>query len=184
MLNSLSNPKTQYYLDFKKWVLGENFFWNYNEKGGVSLQHLERTNANSSKTFDSNVPFYTRTFIRRPEIRAFPSIDPWVDPSEVDKVVTVVKEIFKHNNESFSTLLRLSINAVHPKSKVVTTIPHYDHRFSHTNFIIYLTDAGGSTFVDDEKFDPKEDDVILFKGEHYHNTPAENRRVILVATMI
>jgi len=152
---------------------------------GVSLQHLARTNANSSKIFDSNVPFYTRTFIRRPEIKSFPSIDPWVDPSEVDKVVAVVKEIFKHNNESFSTLLRLSVNAVHPKSKVVTTIPHIDHPHTpHSNFIIYLTDAGGSTFVDDEKFDPKEDDVILFKGEHYHNTPVEKRRVILVATMV
>ncbi len=31
---------------------------------------------------------------------------------------------------------------------------------------------------------PQEDDIILFTGEHYMQTPRDKRRVILVATMI
>ena len=49
---------------------------------------------------------------------------------------------------------------------------------------MYFTDAGGSTFVEGEEHNPKEDDIILFTGEHYMETPADNRRVILVATMV
>ena len=134
-------------------------------------------------SINQNVPFYTRTFIRRPEIRKYPSVDQ-SDPSEVDNVVKVVSEIFEHNNIPLHSLLRLSVNAVHPEKEVISSYPHYDHDFPHQNLIIYLTDAGGSTFVDGEEHNPKEDDVIHFTGQHYHKTPAENRRVILVATMV
>ena len=36
----------------------------------------------------------------------------------------------------------------------------------------------------DEVHIPQEDDIILFTGEHYMQTPRDKRRVILVATMI
>ena len=58
------------------------------------------------------------------------------------------------------------------------------------NLIVYLTNAGGKTFVKNEdtskyeEHDPVEDDIILFTGEHYMQTPRDKRRVILVATMI
>ena len=189
MLNSLSNPKTPHYEEFKKWALGPQFFWTWHEEGGVSLQHLAK--AGISKKFyptienedNQNVPFYTRTFIRRPEIRKYPSVDQ-ADPSEVDNVVKVLSEIFEHNNLPLHSLLRLSVNACHPEKEIISSYPHYDHDFPHKNLIIYLTDAGGSTFVDGEEHNPKEDDVIHFTGQHYHKTPAENRRVILVATMV
>jgi len=95
VLNSLSNPNTPHYKEFKEWVLGPQFFWTWHEEGGVSLQHLAR--AGIENEVNQNVPFYTRTFIRRPEIRKYPSVDQ-SDPSEVDNVVKVVSEIFEHNN--------------------------------------------------------------------------------------
>ena len=174
MLKLLSNPESPHYLGFKNWVLSGEFVWYYNEYGGV----------HSVKGIDSNVPFYTRTFIRRPETRAFPSIDSGMDSNQVDNVVKVITEIFEYNNLSFNSLLRLSVNAVHPKNEIITSTPHVDHNFPHQNFIIYLTDAGGSTFIEGEEHDPRENDVIYFTGEHYHKTPAKKRRVILVATMI
>ena len=174
MLKLLSNPKSPHYLGFKNWVLSGEFAWYYNEYGGVQ----------TSKGLDSNVPFYTRTFIRRPEIKSFPSIDSKIDLSQVDKVVKVITEIFEYNNLSFYSLLRLSVNAIHPKNEIITTPTHVDHNFPHQNFIIYLTDAGGSTFIEGKEHNPKEDDIIYFTGEHYLKTPAEKRRVILVATMI
>ena len=50
--------------------------------------------------------------------------------------------------------------------------------------LIYLTDAGGSTFVEGEEFAPEEDDVIIFEGMHWHKLPKEERRVVLVMTYI
>ena len=84
--------------------------------------------------------------------------------------------------------MRLSVNAVHPFANVLNSIPHVDHPFDHENALIYLTDAGGCTIVGDESFDPKEDDVITFSSKndqfHYHQTPENHRRVVLVATFI
>ena len=56
--------------------------------------------------------------------------------------------------------------------------------FPHKNMLIYLTDAGGSTFVEGEEFAPEEDDVIMFEGLHWHKLPRKERRVVLVMTYI
>ena len=48
--------------------------------------------------------------------------------------------------------------------------------------IVYL-EGDGSTFVEDEEYAPKEDDIILFTGEHYMQRPSKGRRVILVSTI-
>ena len=55
---------------------------------------------------------------------------------------------------------------------------------------MYLTNAGGKTFVKNEdtskyeEYDPVEDDIILFSGKHFMQNPIDNRRVILVATIL
>ena len=87
MLNSLSNPKTPHYNEFKKWVLGPDFYWTYNAQGGVKFP---------CGYSDRSVPFYTRAFIKRPEIAKYPVTVQ--DPHEVGSVVKVMTEILEHNN--------------------------------------------------------------------------------------
>ena len=50
--------------------------------------------------------------------------------------------------------------------------------------LVYLTDAGGRTIVENEYFDPREDNVIVFCGKHYYYLPTEKRRIVFVATFI
>ena len=77
------------------------------------------------------------------------------------------------------------------------TRPHVDHKFPHTNMLIYLTDAGGKTIVEDISkreestfslslaHDPKEDDVVTFGGQyHCHELPKEKPRLVIVTTYI
>ena len=58
-----------------------------------------------------------------------------------------------------------------------------DHTYPHQNIIMYHTDSGGRTFVEDGEHDPKEDDVILFSGRHHMELPKEKRRVVSVGTI-
>ena len=166
MIKVLKNPKTKDYLGFKNWVTGPDFTWNYNVK-------------TTNSTVD--LPFYTHAFIKRPETEGYPKID---NPQETEGVVKMLMEILKYNDVVMNSFVRLSVNATPPQNSIMTSIPHVDHQFKHGNLIIYFTDAGGSTFVEGEEHCPEEDDIVLFTGEHYMETPAENRRVNLVATMI
>ena len=61
--------------------------------------------------------------------------------------------------------------------------PHVDHDFPHVNFLAYLSDTGGRTFVDGEEFNPSEDDAIIFTGRHYLELPKKGRRIVIVGTM-
>ena len=107
----------------------------------------------------------------------------------VQNVAKVFDEILHNNNIKVNCFLRLNANCVLPLDKVVDTVPHVDHNYPHENAIIYLTNAGGKIFVGDDSHDPKEDDVVCFKGlRHYHQTPERTdvcvRRIALVATFI
>ena len=86
--------------------------------------------------------------------------------------------------DHFNMMVRFSENSTHPEQKYIKTSLHTDHDFPHKNMLIYLTDAGGNTFVEDEKFAPEEDDVIIFEGLHWHQLPKHKRRVVLVMTYI
>ena len=186
MIKVLENPKTEHYQVFKEWVLGTDFFWTYVELGGVKFKspaYKSYFNEQNKREEGLGVPFYTRVFLRRPEILQYPSLH-HAASEEVDAAVRVMKEILDYNNVEMNCILRLAVNAVHPFQPIRKALPHHDHHFDHKNFIIYLTGAGGRTFCEGKEHDPKEDDAILFEGEHHMETPAENRRVILVATMI
>ena len=78
--------------------------------------------------------------------------------------------------------LRSSANCNHAEGGIQLSEPHVDHDFPHWNMIVYL-EGDGSTFVEGEEYVPKEDDIILFKGEHYMQRPSKGRRVILVSTI-
>ena len=63
--------------------------------------------------------------------------------------------------------------------------PHIDHRFPHFNLLVYLTNEGdgGETIVEDEKFHPQANNIILFKGKHHMKRPCVGRRVVLISTI-
>ena len=85
--------------------------------------------------------------------------------------------------ESLVTIESMSFHSVThalglmTSTEVVTNFPHF-------NLIVYLTDTGGETFVEDEIHIPKIHDVILFRGKHYMKRPTRDRRIILVATIL
>ena len=81
--------------------------------------------------------------------------------------------------------LRSNANCVHADTGDQFSEPHIDHRFPHFNLLVYLTNEadGGETIVDDEKFFPKANNVILFTGKHYMKRPSIGRRVVLISTI-
>lgn len=172
MIKILENPKTYFYNNFKEHVLSFRFPLFY-----------ERESTRYEKEGYANIPFYTHDIIKRPELSHLTLPEPL--DSYVEDATRVCKEILDHNSIEIKTFLRIAVNAVHPEKEVVKTVPHVDHRYDHKNLLVYLTSAGGKTFVGTENYDPVEDAIITFGGEeHYHETPISIRRVVLVATYI
>ena len=174
----LKNPKTQNYLDLKDWVLSENFLWAYHE---TSTPHIEEEPMGKGQHI--NVPYYTHTFLLRPETNRYSSLY-HSSPEDLQRVIRVIDEIAKANDVKFTSYVRISANAVHPNKFGSYSLPHIDHTFPHGQIILYLTDAGGNTYIEDVCHEPSEDDAIAFQGKHYMQTPYEQRRVIIVATFI
>ena len=126
--------------------------------------------------------YYCHTVINRPEAYLFST----PASPHCDLFALVINEILVANTvlkKSF-VITRAAINIVHSNQDIQFSDKHVDHDFPHTNIIVYLTDEGGRTFCGKKEHDPQEDDVILMKGEHYHEIPKQNRRVVLVATFI
>ena len=99
--------------------------------------------------------------------------------------IEVLKEIVEYNqlfDPQRYFFLRSSANCNHAEGGIQFSEPHVDHDFSHWNMIVYLQ-GDGSTFVEGEEHVPEEDEVILFKGEHYMQRPSKGRRVVLVSTI-
>lgn len=172
MLKVLQNPKTQKYLEFKNYILhSDHFPWYYKLRA--------TPNINVEKGY-IDVDYFTHTFLNRPEKKGYPIS--YSDFTEI--VVEICKEIMDFNNISLVTLLRLNANFLNPFFKTLNTLPHFDHDYKHKNMLIYLTGSGGNTIVEGEVHEPQEDDVIIFQGKHYAQTPISERRVVLVGTFI
>lgn len=176
-LSVLVNPKTPEYYNFKQHVLSGTFEWYWFE----SVDNEDTPKYDKEKY--TNISFYSHGFLRRPEGRFR---YPYSNSPYTDTVSSIFREILEHNNVKVNSFMRIGANCVHPQpqSKVVNSVPHFDHYFPHKNALIYLTDAGGDTYVMDKSHSPSEDDVIVFEGEHYMQTPLEKRRVVLVATFV
>jgi hypothetical protein len=173
LIKKLHNPKTKLYYDFKHHILSEEFPWFY----------LEHSTPNLFSENYSNVPFYSHSFLLRPEDTQFKLPEKFSD--FVDTAHQIFLEILHFNRIPVNCFFRMNANCVQPTREVLNTVPHIDHPFEHNNLIVYLTSSGGSTIVGNESHSPNEDDVILFGGEtHYIQTPQEKRRVILVATFV
>ena len=162
MIKVLENPITPNYLEFKDLVLSSEFPWIY---------------TNSTK-----MPFYSHVFLDRPENVKFSN-----PQSEfLGLNLKVLDEIIQHNN-LFDRyfFLRSNANCVHSDSGEQFSEPHIDHRFPHFNLLVYLTNEGdgGETIVEDEKFHPQANNIILFKGKHHMKRPCVGRRVGLISTI-
>ena len=181
----LKNPCTENYKRFKQWVLGTDVMWSYipsatpNYEDPVNIEGEQK-----------NLPFYTRTVLQRPENEfRYPKFC-HSDENELHGIIWVLNEILDFNEIEFASYLRISLNCVHPQDKIYNTLPHIDHQYPHGNIILYLTNSGGKTFCENletseyESHDPREDDAILFSGKHFMQSPAKERRVILVATIL
>ena len=173
MIKQLNNPTSIRYQELKDKLLSNKvpfYYENYSTKS-VPLSDCPEGH--------SDIGFYAHTLLTRPEITRYSQ---QLSPV-LDEFLGVFDEIIQFNNLSNNYyLLRACVNIVHPEVPRKITVPHVDHDFDHKNMLIYLTNSGGETYVEGESFDPKEDDIIVFDGEHYMRTPKTDRRVIIVAT--
>tara|TARA_X000000368_G_C22853756_1_gene633310 strand:+ start:119 stop:712 length:594 start_codon:yes stop_codon:yes gene_type:complete len=173
----LKNPKTDLYLDFKNLILSSQFNWIYD---GTVDPRLETPGDEYGGPM-----MYSHQLLARPASDILFSLP---TSQQLETFNNVIVQIFNHNNfrwNDFSVMLRASVNAVNPRvGKVKYCIPHQDHQFPHKNMLIYLTDAGGSTFCEGEEYAPEEDDIVIFQGQHWHEIPKLKRRVVLVMTYI
>lgn len=181
MISSLKNPKTDNYKFLKNIILSDEFPWYYHDVstlyGDEDYSHMKDY---------ANISFYGHTFLDRPDgpVKYNKKVST-IKSQYFDLVYEVFEEILQFNSFSKDYFyLRINANCVHPNPGPQCSIPHVDHKFSHKNIIVYLTNSGGSTIINDFKYNPNEDDIILFdKNIHYMKRPLENRRVILVATI-
>ena len=190
-ITRLKNPKTTLYYNLKKTILSPKFSWHYMKETTHSSNNMLEEYKNESKKYIKegikiiNPTMYTHSVLGRATRKM---ICPLIESEYIKDINEVYCEMFNYNMdimESFHMMCRCCVNAVEPSQETgVISVPHVDHNFPHKNIIIYLTDAGGSTFVEGEEFAPEEDDVIMFEGIHCHQLPTKKRRVVLVMTYI
>ena len=187
MKQVFTNQLPDSYKELKDYVLSPYCKWTYISENIPPSDYPEGEYDDTYK----HIGFYSHSFLDRPRgdhIR-YPSVG---DKDFIDLASTALCDIMSYNGFAPRSFYRICANSTHPHEEgVVPTIPHVDHQFDHGNMLLYLTDAGGKTFVETENnsdsyeyHDPKEDDVLLFAGRHYNKTPATKRRVIIVATFM
>ena len=168
MIQKLDNPLTSDYIDLKNFILSIDFPW----------FRLPNTTLNIK---DDGISFFTHTFLERPESNIGYSR---ANSPYIDGCLKVLHQIVSFNDVEFNYFIRASVNLVSPCLTVKKTLEHCDHQFPHKNILIYLSETDGDTVVDGENFSPQEDCGIIFTGKHYHYTPTDKDRIVLVGTFI
>jgi len=180
MIEQLINPKTNNFHQLKELVLSFNFAWHWNS---VSVFDPIDDPIGDSKY--ENFGYYSHCFLGSPGGYPGKPLHSIPSSSFLSLAHDVTLEILHHNNVQPQVIYRLHANCVHPTKTNKPGFPHTDHSFPHKNLIVYLTDTyGGDTIVEEKTFSGKEDEVILFSGEHYHYPPVEERRIVLVSTFL
>ena len=176
MIEVLKNPQTQLYTQLKEFIKSNDFTWFWHENSTFESTKIDG---------NDNIPFYAHTFLERAELDTNKNCFPVVKSQLTETASAVFQEILNFNNIEYSCFLRMGTNCVHPFKKILKTIPHVDHHYvKHKNILIYLDNSDGDTIVENKSSSPKEDKVIIFSGSHYHITPTEKRRIVLVATFM
>ncbi len=172
MIQILKNSRSEKYQLLKKNILGQYFPWYYYNQTTVEVVDMDG---------HKNISQFAHTFISRPEEYGWSKHDSPMHQLAVDVVRYILFDNEIHPDQNF--ILRLAANCVFPCQGVQYSLPHIDHHFPHLNFITYLTNSGGSTFIEGIEHKPQEDQSILFSGEHYLQLPEKERRIVLVATI-
>jgi len=177
-MKKIKNAFTDEYTFLKKEVLSSNFPWYWNEAtiDGDVTSGME------------NTPHFGHVVVKRP--RDFGDDTKCLFPKVLSQYSEmcnlVLNQIFDFNNIEVNCVYRISFNLTLPLSD--KPIPkHYDHNFPHKNLLIYFNDSDGDTVClnpSKKTHSPKEDDIIIFEGLHYHYLPTKGRRTVLVATFI
>jgi hypothetical protein len=173
MITKLKNPKTPLYKEFKEWVInGPGFTW------------TKMNTAYEGGPVEGNFEFFSHPFLQRPELNMY-SLPVCPNLVELIEIYTQLIEANPDKLTNKSFVLRANANLATPfiNKNEDRSFLHYDHDFEHQNIIMYLTDAGGNTYVEGECFEPQEDDIVLFSGEHYMIRPEKKNRVVLILTI-
>lgn len=111
---------------------------------------------------------------------------PWAS-----RVKSIFHRFCESNDIKYDTILRAAVNcSVHKigiDGKPYGDI-HVDHKFTHYNFIMYLNDCSGDTYLFDgnsvKQIEPRKNKVAIFKGiDHAQGfCKMYERRVVLVVT--
>ena len=191
----LNNPQTETYCQFKNYVLSGGFPWFWIEdtlgldKTSDTLDSYSDLTEEQKKSGKfGTFSMFHHQFLKRPgtpdtqtNSRLFYPVSTEDDTKGINQLLC---EIFQFNNIKLNVIYRIGANSVFPEKTIISSLPHVDHEFPHKNLLIYLTDSGGDTFVEGEPFRPKEDNIISYEGMHWHETPKDKRRVVLVVTYL
>jgi len=170
----LNNPKTENYLNLKKFILSQHFAWfQYNEtlEPGCDLGEYD------------DVPFLSHGFLIRPGVDG--NLYSRSNSECLNAVQDVFKEICFFNAINPEFIFRINANYTIPTEKNLPSPPHVDHTYPHKNMLIYLTPTnGGNTIVDGEDVVAEEDNIIIFDGslKHCARPPATGKRIVLIIT--
>ena len=201
LIRKLENPMTEHYQLLKEYALSGQIPFTYNKKtcnGTPEEMH--------NSVFGSDTHFLSHLVLGRPRPNAGAYTQEFVERETVRRIDHALHQILFHNHIKLGCWFRININ-------IIPTVPednawgaiHNDHQFDHTNMIVYLDTpkcGGGQTRVynaqwkpnlteepswdEYEEHFPKEDDVIIFPGRHFHHgkgpTTPGDRRTFIVAT--
>tara|TARA_B100001029_G_C14939849_1_gene382583 strand:+ start:114 stop:671 length:558 start_codon:yes stop_codon:yes gene_type:complete len=181
MINILENPQSETYKLLKNNILNHTFPWYYSDYDvKTPLERVQQYGVDKLKNH-TQIPFYSHCILDRPESKKYSSVESHL----LEESIVAINEIIKYNlGDKKYFHLRICANCTHPSTGIQFSMPHHDHEFDHLNFICYLNNTGGKTFIEGEDpYDPSEDQCILFSGEHYMELPKKERRVVLVSTI-
>lgn len=177
---TLQNPLTREYLEFKSYILGPDFNWFY----------LPST-LNIEEGDGEHINFiYHHRFLEGPSNGMY---IPLPESDLVGNAVKIIEQILQYNNIKFQFIYRIAANSI-TYTNGLPSPPHLDHvNFYHKNLIIYLNqfDSGNIDIYDDDgkkhSYKPNEDDVVTFDfKKHSVNQPTleSGRRVVFAATYL
>lgn len=176
MIKQLINPKTGEYRAFKEHVMSNRFTWHWIGSTSPAVPH------------EDDYPFFGHCFLQRPMNS---KVDPYLYPTQTCELLPnvnyLIGQILAVNDIEINCLLRVNVNMTLPQygpNTLKHTPTHVDHPFPHKNMLIYLNESDGATVAGLDSFDPVEDAIILFEGEHHHYLPTKGRRLVMIVTYV
>ena len=158
-ITKLKNPNTSLYNDLKKIILGDNFSWNYMKSNtwfDINPAHRLINDPENDNTLQKSSLHHHPFLLRSDFVNLYTKVNsPYMD--DINRMYCEIFNVNKEFMKSFNMMCRCVVNSVQPYDGPDNkTREHVDHDFPHKNMLIFLTDAGGNTFVEDKEFAPEE----------------------------